>query len=456
MTAYLILRPTGSGDEITFDQVQSFIEKSGITYGLNSDIIIEKLNNKQWNEEIIIARGTPAEKGADGMVNFMFDTSPPGRPKIKEDGRVDFLDLHTAQCVKAGDKLAELVAPTEGVPGTNIHGQSIPAPKGKAAKILRGINTVFADDSRNILLAETDGNVKLTPSGSVEVSQSLSISGDVDLGTGNIEVVGDLIVSGDIKAGLRVKATGNIEIGGAVEDAHVTADGSVIVKGGFLGEGVGEINAGRDVLVKYVYRQTINAVGDIEIIEESTQAKLSADGIIRINRGKGILVGGTVRAGKGIEAKIIGNEQNTKTEILLGGRTDLRKQIETLQKSHSMYETKLNEIADQMSKLMVRKKKMGLNLKDEEKFRILDKLSADIERSLSVATAEIQEQENDLEELKKTAYVDICQKIFPGVSIKIAGLYKYISAEREKTKFKIVGSEIIGIEEETATCVQSA
>ena len=446
MKAFIILRPVGSENDITPDKVRSFLESSGVVFGFNNDVVADIIAQKKWDEEVPVAAGKNPEKGADGSVKFMFDTRPPGRPTVREDGRLDFFDLHTAQCVHAGDKLAELIAPSEGSCGTNVLGQTIPAPKGKAAKISKGKNTNFSDETRNVLVTEIDGNVKLNASGAVEVSQSLAINGDIDLTTGNIEVVGDLVVRGDIKAGFKVKASGNIEIGGTVEDAHISADGTIVIKGGFLGEGVGEIKAGRDVFLKYVYRQTVTAGGDIEIIEESTQSHLSAEGCIRVSKGKGMLIGGSARAGKSLEAKVIGNGQNAPTEIIVGGRSDLLKQIENLQKSAKMYEDKLNEVADQMSKLMSKKKKIGLSAKDEEKFRLLDRLSADIERSINAASKELEEREKELEELRKTVYVDVHKKIFPGVTIKMAGHAKYISDEREKTRFKIVGNEIIGIE----------
>jgi len=99
---------------------------------------------------------------------------------------------------------------------------------------------------------------------------------------------------------------------------------------------------------------------------------------------------------------------------------------------------------------MSRKKKVGLAPKDEEKFRILDKLSADIERSIQSTKAELSVCEKELEELKKTAYIDILRKIYPGITLRIAGYVKFIEKERDKTRFKISGTEIIGLEEQAS------
>ena len=455
MTALLVIRPPESDNDITVERVSGFLKESGVVFGYNENSVADAIEGKKWGEEIRAAEGRPQVPGANGSVVFKFDTSPKGRPTVREDGRLDFFDLHTAQCVHAGDKLAEVVLPGDGINGMDVLGNEIPAQKGKPARIPRGKNTSFSDESKSVLVADMDGIVKLTQSGSIEVTQSMSISGDIDLTTGNIEVVGDLAIKGDVKAGFRVSATGNIEIGGTVEDAHVIAGGSVVVKGGFLGEGNGEIKAGGDVFIKYVYRQRITAGKDIEVIEEATQAHLSAEEVIRITRGKGILVGGEASAGKAVEVRIAGNEQNTPTEIYVGARTDLVKKIEAHQKNSVIYEEKLDTVADQMSKLMVKKKKTGLSPKDEEKFRLLDKLSADIDASIQITERELAECEKEFEGLKKNAYLDVFNRIYPGVVMKITKYVKHLEKERERTRFKISGTEIIGIEDYKEAAVAS-
>ncbi len=447
MMANIVLFTPKDDNEITVDAIMSHIEEAGIVFGLDKTALSDAIEGKMWGEEICVAKGNFPGNGNDGSVNYMFDTSPVGRPKVREDGTLDFFDLHSAQCVRAGDKLAELTDPTEGEPETNIYGQSGPGKMGKPARIKNGKNTEFTDEKRNVLVSKLDGNVKLTPGGAIEVSQSMSISGDVDLTTGNIDVVGDLAIRGDVKAGLKVTATGNIEIGGTVEDAHICGGGSIVVKGGFLGEGVGEIIAELDVFIKYVYRQPISAGRDIEIAEESTQAHLISGEVIRVLRGKGRLIGGIAEAGKAVEANIIGNEINAPTEIIVGGKSDLLKKIESNRRNLVSYEEKLDKIADQMSKLMQKKKKLGLINQDEEKFRLLDKLSADIEASMQVTETELTECDKELEDLRKTAYVDVLKKIYPGVIIKIVGYTKNIRDEWEKTRFKVAGTEIIGVED---------
>ncbi|MEE9555240.1 MAG: FapA family protein [candidate division Zixibacteria bacterium] len=447
MTANIVLFKPQDATEVTVDAVIGHLKEASINYGIDETVVAEAIESERWGDEICVAKGKFATKGNDGSVKYMFDTSPVGRPKVREDGTLDFFDLHTAQCVRSDERLAELIDPTDGDPGIDVYGKESEGLKGKPGRIKNGKNTEFTDEKKNILVSKIDGNVKLTPGGMIEVSQSMSLSGDVDLTTGNIDVVGDLVVRGDIKAGLKVTATGNIEIGGTVEDAHVSGGGSVVVKGGFLGEGNGEIKAGLDVFVKYVYRQRISAGRDIEIVEESTQSFLSAGEVIRILRGKGRLIGGVAESGKALEAKIVGNEQNSPTEIIVGGKSDLVKRIEALRKNMVSYDEKIDKVADQMSKIMQRKKKLGVNTQDEEKFRLLDKLSADIEASMKATELELSECDKDLEELKRTAYIDIGSNIYPGVLIKIAGYVKHIGEEREKTHFKITGTEIIGIED---------
>ncbi len=447
MTAYLTIRAKDDSDEITIERTRDFLRESGIIFGRNEDTISEMIEQKKWGEEFMVASGRRPENGVNGKVKYYFDPNPKGRPTEREDGSLDFYDLRTVQCVSAGERVAELIPPTSGEAGTNIFGEQMPAMGGKPARILRGKNTSFFDDSKTVLVADVDGNVKLRPDGAVEVPQLFTIHGDIDLSTGNIDVKGNLIISGDVKAGFKISASGNINVGGSVEDAYVEAGGSVIVKGGFLGEGNGLIKAGGDVHLKFIYRQQVKAGGDIEIFEEATQSHLEAEGRILIRKGKGILVGGSAMTGKAVEANIVGNEHNTKTEIMVAARSDLLQRIEKLQKDSAALEEKLDEVARKMSKLMSKKKKVGLNQKDEDAFRLLDKLSADIERSMESVQSGLADCEKEMGVLQKDAYIYVSKTVYPGVTMKIAGLSKFIENEREATRFRNVGNEIIGIED---------
>ncbi len=446
MAAYLIIQAPKDDYEVLIENVKTFLDDKNVIFGRIDDNIKIAIEKSDWDNRILIAEGKRPIQGKDGSVQYAFDPDPGNAPKEREDGSLDFHNLNKIQNISAGEKLADLIHPVEGEPGTDVFGNSAKPDKVKAAKILKGKNTQFNDD-RTILSAEIDGIIMLKSDGTIEVSSKINIDGDIDLSTGDMEVKGDLVIRGDIKSGFKISASENIEIGGTIEDAQVTAGGSVNVKGGFVGEGNGFIKAGGDVTIKFINRQKIEAGGNIEIYEEAVGSRLIAADSIIANKGKGIIAGGVISAAKAIEANTLGTAQNVNTEIIVGDISKLLEKIAGRIKECEGLDEKIDGIAKKMEFLMKKKKKVGLTTQDEELFKKLDKLSADIDLTINTFRKEVKSAEETIENLKKTAFVKVIKIVYPGVTLKIAGSVKYYENEREATTFKVYNGDIIGMEE---------
>lgn len=446
LAAYLIIQAPKDDYEVIMENIKAFLSDKNIVYGLIEDNIKKTIENSDWDNNILVAEGIKPVQGKDGSVKYTFDPDPGNAPKEREDGSLDFHNLNKIQNISAGEKLADLVLPVEGEPGTDVFGNSVKPDKVKAAKILKGKNTQF-NDERTILLAEIDGVIMLRADGTIEVSSKINIDGDIDLSTGNMEVKGDLVVRGDVKTGFKISASGDIEIGGTIEDAQITAGGSVNVKGGFVGEGHGFIRAGGDVTIKFINRQRIEADGNIEIFEEAVGSQLTTAGSIFAKKGKGIIAGGVINAAIAIEANTLGTPQNVSTDIIVGDISKLLEIIAGRIRECEGLNEKIDGIAKKMEFLMKKKKKVGLTTQDEELFKKLDKLSADIDLTINTFRKEVKSAEETIENLKKTAYIKVIKIVFPGVTLKIAGSVKYYENEREATTFKVYNGDIIGMEE---------
>ena len=79
--------------------------------------------------------------------------------------------------------------------------------------------------------------------GLIHVDPVFLVKGDLDYQTGNIDFIGSVVIKGDVKSGFNVKASGDIEIEGVVEDSIVETDSDVLIKLGFIGHGEGKIIA---------------------------------------------------------------------------------------------------------------------------------------------------------------------------------------------------------------------
>lgn len=446
MAAHLTIEPHDDGAIITVEEIINYLNRENVICGLNEEIVKTAVENKSWGLEILVAEGKKPIRGKDGEINYFFDPDPGNAPKEKEDGSLDFHHLNKIQNISSGEKLAELIPPVEGEPGMNVLGEPLIVDKVKSAKLLKGKNTTYNDD-KSAVISEIDGIIILKSDGTIEVSPECVVDGDVDHSTGDIDIKGDLKIDGDIKSGFKVSASGNIDIGGTVEEATVIAGGSVSVKGGFVGEGGGLIRAGGDVSIKFINRQRVESGGYIEIYEEARGTKLTTAGTLLINKGKGIFAGGEARAATAMEVNILGSPQNVNTLVVVADTSKLIEKIATRQKEIEGLNEKMEEISKKIMLLTRKAKKVGLNDREEQLYRKLNKLSADIKLTVETLRKEIKEAEAAIDGLKKSAYLKVAHKTYPGVTMRIAGAAKYYECEREATTFKVFDGKIIGLEE---------
>jgi uncharacterized protein (DUF342 family) len=151
----------------------------------------------------------------------------------------------------------------------------------------------------------------------VAVMPIYSVQGDVDFNTGNLDFDGNIIVSGGVKPGFRVRATGNVQIGGTVEAAQLEAGGNVTVGGGVVGHNEAVVRAGGAITARFVEAAELHAKGQILIGSEIRQSTaISEDRVIVA--GPGRIVGGHVRGRESVEAKVIGSASGTPTSVQAG------------------------------------------------------------------------------------------------------------------------------------------
>jgi len=61
----------------------------------------DHIDEKKWDEKVLVASGTPAEKGENGSIEYFFDTESKPKPKALADGRVDYYDIGLVSCVNS-------------------------------------------------------------------------------------------------------------------------------------------------------------------------------------------------------------------------------------------------------------------------------------------------------------------------------------------------------------------
>ena len=369
MSATLVLIPPKGGKTLTFDNIMEEIRANGIVHGINEDVIYEIINNHLFNTPVEIATGTPPIDGQDGEVKYLFDTKRDLKPKILEDGTVDHYDLGLVFNVTKGQQLAEVIPPTKGISGMTVTGKTVMAKDGKEARIHAGKNVAISEDGLKAY-AEIDGQ-PILQNDKLSVLPILEIKGDVGPATGNIDFLGSVIVLGNVKSGYTIKASQDLEVYGIVEAAYIEAGGNIMIRRGIQGQGKGTLKAGQDFTAKYIENASVEAGNNIIISEAAMHSNILAGKEIRLEGKRGLIVGGTAKAGERLVAKTIGSPMSTYTEVEVGINPKLKIDYQNVCSQLATLESDLNKIDQTISVLQRLKEK---NMLTQEKEIILDKI----------------------------------------------------------------------------------
>ena len=274
----------------------------------------------------------------------------------------------------------------------------------------------------------------------VSVSTVWFIPGDVDNSTGNIDFLGNVIVNGIVHSGFTIKAKGSVEVKGPVEGANIIAGGDIILRYGVQGTETSKLQAGGNIVAKFIQNASIQAGKDI-ITEGIWHSTVNAGGVVKADVGKGSIIGGNVSATNVVLAKNIGSPMGALTDIQTGiqpcAYTEYRELAEMIKRQQS----ELSNIEKEI--LYIKTKNIGaavdlfkqkkLEKLIDERQRLLEKLQEDSKRyaSLDQRMANI-----------KDGVIKVFSKIYPGTRIIMGNITKYIDRVHTKCIFSKSGNDI--------------
>ena len=433
MTADVLIHPPGPGGALpSSKEIDRLLRENVIDHGIDERLLkalCKALDSGKCPDgAITLAQGTPAQNGDNGAVEYLFNTEFSLKPKANPDGSVDFKSLSIVQSVVKGAELARLIPPTKGKPGKDVMGREIPCSDGVAALLPAGINTEIPELKKDVLVASTDGNVRLN-NHSVEISEGFVVKGDVDLNTGNINYAKSVVVSGDVKAGFVLECGGDLEVSGTIEDARVVVGGNVLCKHGVLGQGKGTIDCKGEVNIGFMKNQTIRCRKSVVIAKEAINATIYARNSITVHGKPLSVAGGTLVARDSITVYAVGNSSHIKSVLEVGVDFAL---VEELKNT----ETHLAEVGENLKKLSESARKFQQLLAIRRKLQPKEEfLYAKLKNTLD----RYHQQMRDLEERKKTilskmqntenAFIKIERAAMPGTVFKIGDRYFSVKEE---------------------------
>ncbi len=303
------------GDEITEKAIISKLKQSGVCQGFLSEEIKALVREKKYGKTIVIAKGQPPQAGSDGWYDFFFDTSPQRTPTILEDGTADFKNVKWFEMVTKNQKIAYYHNAGFGAAGYTVTGKFLKPKKGQEKSVLKGQGFKVENDGRTYV-ATIDGKITFNGEDRLDISRACLV-GDVTLATGNITFDGTIYVKGNVGSGVVISATENVFVDGYVEAAVIKSGGEIFLRRGVNGGGNGYIEAQSNVVGHFFEDVHVIAGGDI-VSQYCMNCVLSAENKINLISPKGLLLGGTARAARGISAFTIGNRSGLRTVLNVG------------------------------------------------------------------------------------------------------------------------------------------
>ena len=320
-------------------ELYSQLEKQGICFGIDEAALQQAL--RRPDIEIPCARGIEAQNGQNGLVDYSFSLENRGRPTELEDGRVDFKSLNLFTIIHKNDVLATKTPPTPGIPGIDIYGTSIPPSPGKDIQLVAGKNVHF-DESGLRLIADTDGQILLERN-KISVQPILTITGDVDFSTGNIDFVGNVLIHGSVNSGFSVNATGTVDIMGLISGGSVKA-GEIVVRHGIQGMNRGLISSATDIIAQFIENADIRAGRDVIVNNAILHSRVEAYRRVVTKSANGQIIGGKIQAGEEIITYAAGRPRAATTELRAGS-------IPTLEEEHRTLSWQLLEARHELEQL---------------------------------------------------------------------------------------------------------
>lgn len=386
----------------TKEQLLEALQKEQIIYGI-VDSAVEKLALRPiFNIRIKVAEATDPIDGNDGFIKLYVKKDADYKPEYSDDATIDYKNLDYFQMVKKGQVLCEITRETAGIDGKDIHGQVIPAHKGRKPQVPAGKNTTLtADESK--LIADCDGVIKFV--NTINIDEMMHIRSNIDFSTGNINFPGDVTIDGDVSSGFSVKAGGNLIIKGVVEDAVIEAAGDVVIAKGIYGGSAGDVIVGKDLRCNYIENAVLHVEGDITV-DYIIDGKISCNGNIHLSGSKELVVGGEIKLRGELVARDIGNDREYPTVIrILGEKIIDQDEIDRLTLKKQATQQQLAEISEKETQIN------GLLLAQEKKDMLSRNRNSEAMEQIASLKKQINKQaitlKRELEEIEAAIiYVD--------------------------------------------------
>ena len=424
MSAELYLCPPPKHEQYDEDLVRQILAIRGIRYGILDEQIRMILAEKRYYTKVVVAEGTHVKDGADGRFDFLFDTETKKKPRILPDGSVDYGTLSDIPTVQEGAIIARYTPATQGTEGKDLFGKVLPARNGRDLPELKGKGFCVSEDKRSYM-ATASGRIELE-NGRITIKNFLEVKEDVNLLTGDIRFDGDVLIHGSVSEGRRVEAGGTLTIEGSVEACELYAGMDIVITRGMQGGGRGRVEC-RGSLSGRFFEQAVLKAGKNVSANSILNCQVEAGEDIVIAGRQGVILGGTVYAGRSIEVSSVGNVAEVQSELIAGKSDELAVQLQTLKQEYQDIQKQMEKTKCVLQLLQERREKDEEKIFSQERRMQVTRLKILLDSRLNENVAKCQEILAKME-LAEQAGIVIHQSAYPGTRVRINGA-RYVFAE---------------------------
>lgn len=413
MSVSLILESDeGAGEPLTAAAALDSLAKKGIQGKINRELIeqtVEEVRRSKKSAEIVVLKGKAPVSPGSSLVTWNA-----GSP----------LDAALVN-IQEGDLILTAEKLSGGSDGVDVYGTAIKASSGESAPIPGHDDTIGEETqgSTTKYIAKKNGCLTLADD-RLSVSASRELACDVDEKTGDIQFPGDLVVKGTIRTGRAVKAAGELRVEGGAEASLVSSDICVSMTEGIAGAGRGTVWAKQTIHLAFAENARLLAGQDITVDNYCFQCTVKTNGMVFMKGNPGVLLGGTIRASKGVEVYELGSEKTIRTSISFGQNYLVSDQIEVCEKESLKIRETIAKIDEEMKRTSatdpaiheLRRKKLEF-LKRNEK--------------LTVRIFTLKEQF----ETHVISHIRVENTVYPGVILESHGRYYEVREQKNHVIF---------------------
>ena len=428
------------GSFLTKQDIVADLNGREIKYGISEEAIDAFLSHHIYNTDYVFAEGMAPRHGKDATIEYFFNTNPSLKPKHNEDGSVDYHTLNTICPVQKGQKIAVLHPMDPGEVGCDVFGKRITPRTVKNKKLEYGLNISISEDKTE-LFSDVTGHVSLT-NGKVFVSDVYEVPADVDASTGDINYSGSVHIRGSVRGGFTVVAEQNIVVEGSVEDALLQAGGDIIVMHGIQGMQRGVLDAGGNVVAKYIENAKVFAGGYVET-GSIIYSEVGAGEDVVVAERKGFINGGIIRAGGKVKANSIGSSMGSKTTVEVGMSPEKKERYNILQKELEQNKSELEKIKPVILKYnQIMTAGQKLDAKNQMYFKQLVERAKELNAQDDEARSEFATLQQEML-AGKHAKVIVQRDIYPGTVVSISDLSIVVKEKRSFCTIERKNGEIV-------------